>query len=131
MLHQERAREHRTALRSRSYSYSYSFRLEGFFTFAFAFILTQGNKTNSPRCLFIGELELILSQMAQKPMLRGEVGARALRIRSDVTEEQHRPGELPTPESGTGGPKKCAKLYMAHGWPWGYPMEVYQLEERR
>ena len=25
------------------------------------------------------ELELILSQMAQKPMLRGEVGARALR----------------------------------------------------
>jgi hypothetical protein len=30
------------------------------------------------------ELELILSQMAQKPMLRGEVGARALRIRSDV-----------------------------------------------
>jgi len=30
------------------------------------------------------ELEIILSQMAQKPMLRGEVGARALRIRSDV-----------------------------------------------
>ena len=30
------------------------------------------------------ELELILSQMAQKPMLRGEVGARALRVRSDV-----------------------------------------------
>ena len=29
------------------------------------------------------ELELILSQMAQKPMLRGEVGARALRVRSD------------------------------------------------
>jgi len=28
------------------------------------------------------ELELILSQMAQKPMLRGEVGARALRVRS-------------------------------------------------
>ena len=28
--------------------------------------------------------ELILSQMAQKPMLRGEVGARALRVRSDV-----------------------------------------------
>jgi hypothetical protein len=32
------------------------------------------------------ELELILSQMAQKPMLRGEVGARALRIRSVVRE---------------------------------------------
>ena len=30
------------------------------------------------------ELELILSQMAQKPILRGEVGARALRVRSDV-----------------------------------------------
>ena len=30
------------------------------------------------------ELELIISQMAQKPMLRGEVGARALRVRSDV-----------------------------------------------
>ena len=30
------------------------------------------------------ELELILSQMAQKPMLRGEVGARVLRVRSDV-----------------------------------------------
>jgi hypothetical protein len=30
------------------------------------------------------ELELILSQMAQKPVLRGEVGARALRVRSDV-----------------------------------------------
>jgi len=28
------------------------------------------------------ELELILSQMAQKPMLRGEVGARALRVLS-------------------------------------------------
>ena len=28
------------------------------------------------------ELELILSQMAQKPMLRGEVGARALRVRT-------------------------------------------------
>ena len=30
------------------------------------------------------ELELILSHMTQKPMLRGEVGARALRVRSDV-----------------------------------------------
>ena len=30
------------------------------------------------------ELELIQSHMAQKPMLRGEVGARALRVRSDV-----------------------------------------------
>ena len=29
------------------------------------------------------ELELILSHMTQKPMLRGEVGARALRVRSD------------------------------------------------
>ena len=32
------------------------------------------------------ELELIQSHMAQKPMLRGEVGARALRVRSDVTQ---------------------------------------------
>ena len=30
------------------------------------------------------ELELIQSHMAQKPMLRGEVGARALRVRSDM-----------------------------------------------
>ena len=30
------------------------------------------------------ELELIKSHMAQKPVLRGEVGARALRVRSDV-----------------------------------------------
>ena len=30
------------------------------------------------------ELELIQSHMAQKPVLRGEVGARALRVRSDV-----------------------------------------------
>jgi hypothetical protein len=30
------------------------------------------------------ELELIQSHMAQKPMLRGEVGARALRVRSDL-----------------------------------------------
>ena len=30
------------------------------------------------------ELELIQSHMAQKPMLRGEVGARAVRVRSDV-----------------------------------------------
>ena len=29
------------------------------------------------------ELELILSHMTQKPVLRGEVGARALRVRSD------------------------------------------------
>ena len=29
------------------------------------------------------ELELIQSHMAQKPMLRGEVGARALRVRSE------------------------------------------------
>ena len=36
--------------------------------------------------LDVAELELILSQMAQKPMLRGEVGARALRVRSDVAE---------------------------------------------
>ena len=33
------------------------------------------------------ELELIQSQMAQKPMLRGEVGARALRVRSVSREE--------------------------------------------
>ena len=32
--------------------------------------------------IFRTELELILSQMAQKPMLRGEVGARALRVRT-------------------------------------------------
>ena len=30
------------------------------------------------------EIELIQSHMAQKPMLRGEVGARALRVRSEV-----------------------------------------------
>ena len=30
------------------------------------------------------ELELILSHMTQKPVLRGEVGARALRVRTDV-----------------------------------------------
>jgi hypothetical protein len=33
------------------------------------------------------ELELIQSHMAQKPMLRGEVGARALRVRSVSREE--------------------------------------------
>ena len=33
------------------------------------------------------ELELIQSQMAQKPVLRGEVGARALRVRSVPREE--------------------------------------------
>ena len=33
------------------------------------------------------ELELIQSNMAQKPMLRGEVGARALRVRSVSREE--------------------------------------------
>ena len=33
------------------------------------------------------ELELIQSQMAQKPMLRGEVGVRALRVRSVSREE--------------------------------------------
>ena len=33
------------------------------------------------------ELELIQPQMAQKPMLRGEVGARALRVRSVSREE--------------------------------------------
>jgi hypothetical protein len=32
----------------------------------------------------VPELELILSHVTQKPMLRGEVGARALRVRSDV-----------------------------------------------
>ena len=36
------------------------------------------------RSLLELELELIQSHMAQKPMLRGEVGARALRVRSDV-----------------------------------------------
>ena len=30
------------------------------------------------------ELELVQPHMAQKPMLRSEVGARALRVRSDV-----------------------------------------------
>jgi hypothetical protein len=35
------------------------------------------------------ELELILSHMTQKPMLRGEVGARALRVRSDVRGHGH------------------------------------------
>jgi len=41
------------------------------------------------------------------------------------SEAQHRPGELPTPESGTGGPKKCATLAdaaMAHGWDQEYPL---------
>ena len=38
------------------------------------------------------------------------------------SEAQHRPGELPTPESGTGGPKKCVTLYMAHGWDQEYPL---------
>ena len=33
------------------------------------------------------ELELIQFQMAQKPVLRGEVGARALRVRSVSREE--------------------------------------------
>jgi len=33
------------------------------------------------------ELELIQAQMAQKPVLRGEVGARALRVRSVSREE--------------------------------------------
>ena len=33
------------------------------------------------------ELELIQPQMAQKPVLRGEVGARALRVRSVSREE--------------------------------------------
>ena len=33
------------------------------------------------------ELELIKSQMAQKPVLRGEVAARALRVRSVSREE--------------------------------------------
>ena len=38
-------------------------------------------------CGFELELELIQSQLAQKPMLRGEVGARALLVRS-VSREQ-------------------------------------------
>ena len=33
---------------------------------------------------FGGKLELIQPHMAQRPVLRGEVGARALRVRSDV-----------------------------------------------
>ena len=45
-----------------------------------------GNCSGGRRVLDVPvELELILSQMAQKPMLRGEVGARALRVRSDDT----------------------------------------------
>ena len=50
------------------------------------------------------------------------------------SEAQHRPGELPTPESGTGGPKKCATLAdaaMAHGWARDTPWRSSQLEERR
>ena len=35
------------------------------------------------------ELELIQSHMTQKPMLRGEVGARALRVRSEVRGDGH------------------------------------------
>ena len=45
----------------------------------------------STRLQHLLELELILSQMAQKPMLRGEVGARALRVRSDVRGHLLRP----------------------------------------
>ena len=38
----------------------------------------------SPHHVLELELELIQAHMAQKPMLRGEVGARVLRVRSDV-----------------------------------------------
>jgi len=41
-----------------------------------------GQRRTGPLCA--RTLELILSQMAQKPMLRGEVGARAYVRRSDV-----------------------------------------------
>jgi len=47
----------------------------------------------APRCKYGGatrlefELGLMQSQMAQKPALRGEVGARALRVRSVLREE--------------------------------------------
>ena len=37
-------------------------------------------KTPAPRVPRELELELVQSQMAQKPMLRGEVGARAWRV---------------------------------------------------
>ena len=40
------------------------------------------------------ELELLLSHMTQKPMLRGEVGARALRVRSDLREQVENPSYL-------------------------------------
>ena len=46
--------------------------------------MTRLAQSNPLFSIFELELELILSQMAQKPMLRGEVGARALRVRSDV-----------------------------------------------
>jgi hypothetical protein len=48
------------------------------------------------------ELELIQSHMAQKPMLRGEVGARALRVRSDVRGHAHRLWRPPLHRHGFG-----------------------------
>ena len=51
-------------------------------------MFTALKKYNRGRVLvFELELELIQFQMAQKPMLRGEVGARALRVRSVSSEE--------------------------------------------
>ena len=46
-----------------------------------------------PRAFTPGDeliLELIQSQMAQKPVLRGEVGARALRVRSVIPSAPNR-----------------------------------------
>ena len=60
----------------------------------------HGSKAKSSQELLSElELELIQSHMAQKQMLRGEVGARALRVRSDLLllyeHGGHRPWWLP------------------------------------
>ena len=46
--------------------------------------VTKAVNLSQPSACTEVELELIQPHMAQKPMLRGEVGARALCVRSDV-----------------------------------------------
>ena len=65
----------------RKWRYGFDFRLRKFVNWPFDGGVPEEYCTIVPNS---NELELILSQMAQKPMLRGEVGARALRVRSDV-----------------------------------------------
>ena len=67
------------------------------------------------------ELELIQSHMAQKPMLRGEVGARALRVRSDVRGQRStaRDAYLDKPSQEVRG--QLAKQSSSEGsvaWSW-------------